>query len=213
MRKFDNLSKDGLNTKSNKSVYLKNIIMTNIIKHCRNDKKRGPRAIDGFRKRLKIPDYEISESIEHEIKSKIETLLVNENILEKYSVKIYEIDPYSYQHYNKKIQVDNNDREYILFRIDVYFTKYSLAVEIAEKSYFWRKKTKGIRKKLNCTFIRINTSKENYDADYEASRIQTFISKFKDKEKENEVKKLEDEINKLKLQLANLSVEINVNDK
>ena len=61
--------------------------------------------------------------------------------------------------------------------------------------------------------VRINTSKENYDADYEASRIQTFISKFKDKEKENEVKKLEDKINKLKLQLTNLSVENNVNDK
>ena len=61
--------------------------------------------------------------------------------------------------------------------------------------------------------VRINTSKENYDADYEASRIQTFISKFKDKEKENEVKKLEDKINKLKLQLANLSVGNNVNDK
>ena len=59
--------------------------------------------------------------------------------------------------------------------------------------------------------VRINTSKENYDADYEASRI--FISKFKDKENENEVNKLEDEINKLKLQLANLSVENNVNDK
>ena len=153
MRKFDNLSKDGLNTKSNKSVYLKNIIMTNIIKHCRNDKKRGPRAIDGFRKRLKIPDYEISESIEHEIKSKIETLLVNENILEKYSVKIYEIDPYSYQHYNKKIQVDNNDREYILFRTDVYFTKHYLTVEIAEKRHtdrdliFEEKGQKGIRKK------------------------------------------------------------------
>ena len=61
--------------------------------------------------------------------------------------------------------------------------------------------------------VRINTSKENYDADYEASRIQTFISKFKNKEKENEVKKLEDKIKKLKLQLTNLSVENNVNDK
>ena len=57
--KFDNLSKDELNTKSNKSVYVKNIIMTNIIKHCRGEKKRGPRAIDEFRKKLKIPDYEI----------------------------------------------------------------------------------------------------------------------------------------------------------
>ena len=62
-----------------------------------------------------------------------------------------------------------------------------------------------MEKKLNCTFIRINTSKENYDVDYEASRIQTFISQFKD----NENKKLEDEIEKLKLQLANLSVKNN----
>ena len=43
-----------------------------------------------------------------------------------------------------------------------------------------KKKTRGTRKKLNCTFIRINTSKENYDADYEVSRIQMFISQFKD---------------------------------
>ena len=51
--KFDNLSKDELNTKSNKSVYVKNIIMTNIIKHCTGEKKKGPRAIDGFRKKTK----------------------------------------------------------------------------------------------------------------------------------------------------------------
>ena len=33
----------------------------------------------------------------------------------------------------KKIQVDDNDQKYILFRIDIYFTKYSLAVETDEK--------------------------------------------------------------------------------
>ena len=66
--KFHNLSEDELNSKNNKSVYVKDIIMTNIIKHCRGEKKRGPRAIGGFRKKLKIPDYEISESIEHEVK-------------------------------------------------------------------------------------------------------------------------------------------------
>ena len=67
---------------------------------------------------------------------------------------------------------------------------------------FWRKKTKGIRKKLYCTFTTINTSKENYDADYEASRIQTFISNFN----KNKIKELEDKI-------KNLSVKNNVNDK
>ena len=143
-----------------------------------------------------IPDYEISECPEHEVKSKIRTLFVNGKILEEYSVRIYEIDPYFYEHYKEKIQVDNNDQEYILFRIDIYFTEYFLAVEIDEKGHtdrnliFEEKRQKTLEKKLNCTFIRINTSKENYDADYEASRIQTFVSKFKDKEKENEVKKI-----------------------
>ena len=40
-KKFDNLNEDELNTKSNKSVYVKNTIMTNIIKHCRGEKKRN----------------------------------------------------------------------------------------------------------------------------------------------------------------------------
>ena len=35
----------------------------------------------------------------------------------------------------KKIQVDNNGQQYILFRIDIYFTKYCLAVEIDEKGH------------------------------------------------------------------------------
>ena len=54
---------------------------------------------------------------------------------------------------------------------------------------------KELEKKLSCEFIRINTSKEWYDADYETSRIQAFISKFKDKK----IKELEYEIKKLKL--------------
>ena len=80
---------------------------------------------------------------------------------------------------------------------------------ILTEALFFRKKRKSTRKKLNCEFIRINTSRENYDADYEASRIQTFISKFKDKEKENKIKELEDKIKKLKLQLTNQSVQNN----
>ena len=48
-----------------------------------------------------IPDYEISESIEHVVKSKIGTIFVNEKILEEKSVRIYEIDPYFYEHYKK----------------------------------------------------------------------------------------------------------------
>ena len=36
---FDNLSEEELNTKSNKTVYIKNDVMTNIIKHSRGKKK------------------------------------------------------------------------------------------------------------------------------------------------------------------------------
>ena len=63
-----------MNTKSNKNVYVKNNIMINIIKHCKGEKKRGIRAIDGFRKKLMIADYEIFVSIEHVLKSKIGTI-------------------------------------------------------------------------------------------------------------------------------------------
>ena len=103
-KKFSNLSNDKLNTISSKCVYAKNVIMTNI-KHCRGEKKRGIRAIYGFRKKLMTPDHEISVSIEHQVKSKIGTIFANGKILEECSVKIYEIDTYSYEHYIKKYKL------------------------------------------------------------------------------------------------------------
>ena len=39
--KFDNLNEYQLNAKSNKNVYVKNNIITNITKHCRGEKKRN----------------------------------------------------------------------------------------------------------------------------------------------------------------------------
>ena len=53
-----------------------------------------------------IPDYKISVSIEHKVKSKIGTIFVNEEILEEHFVKIYEIDLYFSENYKKIIQVD-----------------------------------------------------------------------------------------------------------
>ena len=101
-KKFTNLSEKELNTKNNKKTYVRNDVMTTIIKRCRGEKTRGIRAIDGFRKKLMIPDSEIPECPEFEVKSKIGKLFMNEKILEEYSVKIYEIDPYFYEHYEKK---------------------------------------------------------------------------------------------------------------
>ena len=101
-----------------------------------------------------IPDYEIFESIEHKVKSKIGTIFKNQKILEEYSVQIYEIDPYFYEHYRKKIQTDKNESEYILFKMYIYFTKYSLAVEIDEKGHtnrdliFEEKREKALEKKI-----------------------------------------------------------------
>ena len=85
-KKFSNLSNDKLNKISNKFAYVKNTIMTNIIKHCRGEKKnRGIRA-----------------AVEHVAKLKIATIFANEKILEEYSVKIDEIDPLFYELYKKK---------------------------------------------------------------------------------------------------------------
>ena len=174
-----------------------------------------------------IRDSEISKCSEHEVKLKIGSIFMGEKIFEEKSVKIYEIDPYFYDNYKEKIQVENNDQEYILFRIDIYFNEHSLAVEIDEKGHtdrdliFEERRQKASEKKLNCEFIRINTSRKNYDAGY--GKIQTFISKFNDQKNENkiknqedkikkqedEIKKLKDEIKKLKLQLTNQSVQNN----
>ena len=52
-----------------------------------------------------IRDYEISVSIEHVVKSKIGKIFANEKILEEYSVKIYEIDPYFHEHYKNKYKL------------------------------------------------------------------------------------------------------------
>ena len=112
-----------------------------------------------------LPDYEISVSIEHVVESKIGTIFVNEKILEEYSVKIYEIDPYFYEHYKK-----NTSRwswsKYILFRIDIYFTEYSLAVEIDEKGHtdrdliFEEKRQKALEKNLTVHLLELTLVKK-----------------------------------------------------
>ena len=54
----------------------------------------------------------------------------------------------------KKIQVDDKDQQYILFRIDIYLTEYCLAVETDEKGHtdrdliFEEKRQKALKKNL-----------------------------------------------------------------
>ena len=53
-------------------------------------------------KNLMIPDFEIYKCSKFEVKSKIGKLFMNEKILEEHSVRIYEIDPYFYEHHKEK---------------------------------------------------------------------------------------------------------------
>ena len=57
-------------------------------------KKRGVRAIDGFKKKLMIQDSEILACPEFQVKLKMGKYFMNEKILEEYSATIYEIDPF-----------------------------------------------------------------------------------------------------------------------
>ena len=109
----------------------------------------------------------------------------------------------------KKIQVDKNGCKYILFRVDVYFNKFLLGVEVDEKGHtdrdliFEEKRQKALEKKLGCKFIRINTSsaKNGYDLDSEVGNIEAFIDEFKNKKiKELEKKLIEEKEMKEKLE-------------
>ena len=56
-----------------------------------------------------IPGSEIPKCLEFEVKSKIGKISKKHNTLEEYFVKIYEIDPYFYGHYEKKYKLIKMD--------------------------------------------------------------------------------------------------------
>ena len=127
--------------------------------------------------------------LDTEVRSKVLKIFKTYNSLEEYSVKIYKIDPYFYECYEKHLKADDNERKYIPFKIDIYFSDYSLAAEIDKKGVhrdlmFEVKRQKALEKKLNCKFIKINKSN---DLDYELGNIHTFIDEFKN----NKIKELE----------------------
>ena len=127
--------------------------------------------------------------LDPEVRLKVLKIFKTYNSLEEYSVKIYKIDPYFYECYEKHLKADDNERKYIPFKIDIYFSDYSLAAEIDKKGVhrdlmFEVKRQKALEKKLNCKYIKINKSN---DLDYELGNIHTFIDEFKN----NKIKELE----------------------
>ena len=120
IKKFTNLSKEELNTKTNKNPYVINDVMTTIIKRCRRENTRGIEAIDGFRKKRMIPDSEILKFQNLKLNKKsLKNVIPLKNILLRF-MKLFFI----FINIIKKVQADKNGCKYILFRIDVYFSEY-----------------------------------------------------------------------------------------
>ena len=69
------------------------------------------------------------------------------------------------------------------YRIDLYFPKHKLAIEIDEKGHKDRNKYKeverhkAIEKELGCKFIRINPDKKDFDMCVEFGKIHDLIKK------------------------------------
>ena len=86
-----------------------------------------------------------------EVRAKINKIFRNHNLLEKYSVKIYKIDPYFYEQHETYIKVEDNNHKYISFKTDIYFSEYSLAVETEKNKdrdlIFEIKRQKALEKK------------------------------------------------------------------
>ena len=130
-KKLTNLSEKELNTKNNLKTYVRNNVITTIIKQCRGEKTRCIRTIDGFRKKLMIPDSEIPKYPEFEVKSKIGKIFKKHNCLEEYYVKVYEIDPF-FMNIMKK-------RKYKLIKmsVNIYYLELILMMIIWGEGYFF----------------------------------------------------------------------------
>ena len=135
------------------------------------------------------------------IKSRITKIFKSCNPRKDYYVKIYEIGNSFHKRYNEKIQADKNGHEYILFKTDIYFSNYSLAVSIDEDEdkdlIFELKRRKVLDEELGCKSIKVYASK---DLDYEISSIQCFINEFKD----NKIKELKYWIDQLNIKIIDL---------
>ena len=84
--KYANLSEDELSEKVTKTFMSKMMSWVLLLNVAEVKIKRGERKIDGFKRKLMIPDSEITESPKHEVKSKVGNIFVNEKILEEHSV-------------------------------------------------------------------------------------------------------------------------------
>ena len=94
-------------------------------------------------------------------KSTIMEIFRSCNPFKDYHVKVYEINNYFHERYKEKIKCDKNAHEYILLEIDIYFSDYSLVVDIGGKEnqdenkdlIFEFKRQSILKEELNCIII------------------------------------------------------------
>ena len=115
-----------------------------------------PKAIE-FRSELEFEQNYITLTKEQSVISKITKLFAKEKILLQHSVLDY--------------------------KIDLYFPKHKLAVEVDEKGHTdgdekkENERKKEIKEKLGCEFVRINPNRKDYDEYVEFGEIYNHINR------------------------------------
>ena len=172
------------------------------------EKKRGETKINGFRKKLMIPETEISECPVFEVESKIGNIFVNEKICEEYSVKIYKINSYFYEHYGKKYNLMKMDvnryyLELMFVLLNILQLQKLMKKGIRAEILFLRRKAKKHQKKnLVVNLLQLIRVEQVMMQTLKLVEYKHLLVNLMKKKK----KELEDEIKKLKLQLINQSV-------
>ena len=166
-----------------KDKYVRNDIADKIIKNCRGVKKNKDNSNrsnkeqqrQNFRLLLGFTERDIFLSKEQSVLNKLLVAFLREEMYQQYSVSSY--------------------------KIDLYFVKYKLAVEIDEHGHKERDSEKelsrenAIKQKLGCIFIRINPELKDFSITVEINRVFEHIKGVKDRE----ISELKEIIKKFKI--------------
>ena len=148
--KYDNLSEDELYEKSNKNVYVKNDLMSTVIKRCRSEKKEAKEKQMDLEKKLMISESEIPECPEQEFQSKIRNIFINEKILEECSIKdliLIFVSITKKKYKLTKIGVNTYYLELIFILLNIIKPEKLMKKTCQQRHYFWIEKIKSTRKK------------------------------------------------------------------
>ena len=94
------------------------------------------------------------------------------------------------------------------YRIDLYFHKYKLAIEVDELGHNDRniaheiQRQRAIEKELGCVFIRINSDAENFNICIEIAKIKGCIAQLNKEAEMKKIKEKEAEIKEQKRKFA-----------